>query len=134
METSGRTRANGRARWTLIAGVAVAIGSIGAWAATGATVFSRVEDPEITRANESQGELGALFEGTGINDTLGEMERVDSRFTFGLLPTGPGLAALSVATSALPALAISAGLAGIRTAGRQRAGALPGEPDARGND
>lgn len=85
---------------------AASLAAVGLYAGTGAEAFTRYPTAELEEANADDG-LSDLFDDTGLNDELGELERVESRFTFGLLPSGPGADSLSVAAIVGPALAIS---------------------------
>lgn len=76
----------------------VILASLAAYVATGAAFFTRYPSDEIEQTNE-QDDLAALFaEDTGLSDEMGELKGVDNRFTFGLLPSGPGRDGLSVAS------------------------------------
>lgn len=84
---------------------AMVAGSLMAYFATGSYAFTRFEDPEITTTNEST-DLADLFNDSGAE--LEPLEEVESINAIGLLPSGPGKAAISVATLSGPAVVIAA--------------------------
>jgi len=105
---------NPRLRYGIIAALAaLAAASIIAYLATGMYPFTRFEDPELAETNESQ-ELSNLFGETGVTDD--QPERVESVNAIGLLPSGPGLASISVATVTGPA---AVGIAAVWWLGRR---------------
>jgi len=69
------------------------LGPVVAWLATGTKGYTRFRDAAVEQTNQ-QSELGDLFAEAGAK-TLQEVESVNA---IGLLPSGPGLASLSVAT------------------------------------
>lgn len=69
------------------------LGPVVAWLATGTKGYTRFRDAAVEQTNQ-QSELGDLFAEAGA-ETLREVESVNA---IGLLPSGPGLASLSVAT------------------------------------
>jgi len=90
------------------------LGSLVAYVATGAKAFTRFPSEELEAQQHQQDaggeDLDALFEETGVDEGHGELEDVESEFTFGLLPGGPGAASISVASFAGIAVALSAGV------------------------
>lgn len=79
------------------------LGSLVAYAATGAYAFTRFRDKELEQAN-AQNELSGMFADT--SDDQAEKKRVESVNAIGLMPSGPGLASVSVATIAAPAFVV----------------------------
>jgi len=98
------------ARFAHAASVAIALGSIGAWLATGREGFTRWPDArlEASDAPVSQAEQDLLEEiGVG-SEPAANTEKIESRFAFGLVPGGPDPKhLLSVATGCALACAIS---------------------------
>jgi len=84
------------------------VGSLIAFAATGAHPYTRFRDKEIEAAN-TQTDLTDLFTESGTPHEA-PPAAVDSVNAIGLLPSGPGMASISVATIAGPAFGV-AGLA-----------------------
>jgi len=83
-------------------------GSVVAWLATGTMPFTRFESQENAEVL-AENDLDDLFADTGLNDEQGEVGKIENRFTFGLLPSGPGKDTLSVAAISGPAAGISLG-------------------------
>jgi|GEM_PF-6177456 len=95
--------------WTFCA--LLALGALGAWAATGARGWTRYPSENLAAVEAgSEDGFGDLFAETGLEDESGSLETIDNEFRFGLLPSGPGRDAISVASVAGPCVAI-AGLA-----------------------
>lgn len=84
----------------------VTVGSLIAYAATGAKAFSRSPDPELAQTNTTS-DLEDLFADEADMD-VPDTPRVQSEFAFGLLPGGPK-DPLSVATFVGPAIVVAAG-------------------------
>jgi len=84
------------------ASLVVIVASIVAFVATGAEVFTKLPSESLERS-EGEDDLGALFEDTGLDESHAEMQHVENRLALGLLPSGPGAGALSVATLSIPA-------------------------------
>lgn len=80
-------------------GALLIVGSLGAYLATGMYPYTRFRDAEIEKANE-QTDLADLFGET--DDQASESPVVESVNAIGLLPSGPGMASLSVATLSVP--------------------------------
>lgn len=98
---------NARVRKIIFALCATAtVGSLVAFAATGAHPYTRFRDKELEKAN-SENDLSDLFSQTGTPQA--PPKAVESVNAIGFLPSGPGLASVSVATIAGPAI----GLAGL---------------------
>jgi len=78
--------------------VALTVGAVVAWAATGARAWTRYpsENIESVQSGSEEG-LGDLFAETGLEDESGALEEIDNAYRFGLLPSGPGRGAVSVA-------------------------------------
>jgi len=111
------------------------LGSLLAYVSTGARAFTRFPSPELEaqQAQEAQDEdagedLDALFEETGVNEEHGELQDIESEFTFGLLPGGPGKASISVATFAGLALVLSGGAVLLERRARRSGSAAGGQP------
>ena len=73
------------------------LAAVVAYLATGSRAYTRFRDKQIEADNAESG-LDDLFADSGINDEQGDVEKVESAFGVGLLPSGPGAASLSVAT------------------------------------
>ncbi len=69
------------------------VGPVIAWLATGSRGYTRFRDAAVEETNQ-QSELGDLFAEAGAKS----LEEVESVNAIGLLPSGPGMASLSVAT------------------------------------
>ncbi len=99
------------------------VAAVIAWLATGARVFTRYSSAERLQAAEQTaadgGDFSSLFEGTGLTDEHGELERVENSFAFGLLPAGADEHAISVATVAGIAGAMAAVTVALGRRGRQ---------------
>ena len=108
-------------RRNIVIGVCVvaSLGSLAAYGATGMYAFTRFWSEETADVQAETG-LESMFAETGLDAGRGEIERIDNVTAIGLLPSGPGLASLSVATVSGPALAV-AGFAWWR-AGRKSSG------------
>lgn len=104
----------------------VVLAAAGLWAATGANVWTRFPSAGIAEAQAEPegGGLDDLFADAGLNDDHGELEEIDNEFRFGLLPSGAGREALSVASVGGAALAVAGGVWWL---GRRKTGALGGE-------
>lgn len=99
---------NARIRTTIFAlCTAAAVGSLAAFAATGAHPYTRFRDKEVEKTN-SQTDLSDLFAQSGTPQSP-PPKAVESVNAIGLLPSGPGMASISVATIVGPAI----GLAGL---------------------
>jgi len=92
-----------RAMTLMICTGAVAI-SLLEYALTGFHPFTRLRDKEIEAVN-SETDLSNLFAHSG-DTPASRPQSIESVNAIGLLPSGPGLASLSVATISGPALAI----------------------------
>jgi len=79
------------------------VGSLVAFFATGMYPYTRFRDKEIEEAN-AQSELSDLFAAEGAESE--PVEQIESVNAIGLLPSGPGLASLSVVTVSVPALGV----------------------------
>lgn len=108
-------------RRNIVIGVCVlaSLGSLAAYGATGMYAFTRFWSEETSDMQANTG-LESMFAETGLDGGRGEIEKIDNVTALGLLPSGPGLASLSVATVSGPALAV-AGFAWWR-AGRKSSG------------
>jgi hypothetical protein len=89
------------------------VASLAVFTATGAKPYSRHEDEALSAMNEQSG-LGDLFADAGDASGADEAAIVPSVYAFGLLPSGPGIDSLSVATISGPAFAVAAGLFWLR--------------------
>lgn len=69
------------------------VGPVIAWLATGTRGYTRFRDAAVEQTNQESG-LGDLFAEAGAEP----LQQVESVNAIGLLPSGPGLASLSVAT------------------------------------
>lgn len=97
----------GIARWVvIIACFATAAEAYLLWSATGRAGFTRYHDAARAQreALARERSVGELFEGTGLEDKTGPMERVENKFALGLLPSGGGAHLVSLVTLAGPAL------------------------------
>lgn len=107
--------------------VVVILGSLGAFLATGMYPYTRFRDHEIEQAN-AESDLSDLFAET--SEESAEAPRVESVNAIGFLPSGPGLASISVVTLSGPA-ALAIGV--VTWLGRKKKGAsceAPGESSA----
>ncbi|MEX2219282.1 MAG: hypothetical protein WD749_11065 [Phycisphaerales bacterium] len=87
----------------ILGGLAIASQAIALCGATGWAGFTRYHSEEIVQMN-APGELERAFAGTGLNDSIGRMSKIDGRFAFGWLPSPTlGPEALSVLTIGGPA-------------------------------
>jgi len=92
---------NTKVRNAIVIGSAlVIVGSLVAFVATGMYPYTRFRDTEIEQANAQSG-LSDLFADT--TEKPAETPRVESVNAIGFLPSGPGLASLSVVTLSGPA-------------------------------
>lgn len=82
----------------------VVIATLIAFASTGARAYTRFRSPEIEEAN-SQTDLSDLFAQTGAPQEQ-PPNAVESVNAVGFLPSGPGLASISVVTLAGPAVGL----------------------------
>lgn len=95
---------NARSRTIILTLCATAaVGSFVAFAVTGAHPYTRFRDKEVEQTN-SQTDLSDLFSQSGTTQAP-PPKAVESVNAIGLLPSGPGLASISVATIAGPAVA-----------------------------
>lgn len=95
--------------WTIC--ILLTLGALVAWLATGARGWTRYPSENLAAVEAGSDEgLGDLFADTGLEDESGALEKIDNEFRFGLLPSGPGRDAISVASVAGPC-AVIAGLA-----------------------
>ncbi len=85
----------------LASGLAIA-GSFIAFAATGMHPYTRFRDKDIEAVN-AESDLSDLFAETGSQPPPEQVESVNA---IGFLPSGPGLASLSVVTVSGPALLV----------------------------
>jgi hypothetical protein len=83
------------------------LGSLVAFASTGMYPYTRFRDKEIEQANAERGLSDLFAETTGVQ---AESPKVESVNAIGLLPSGPGLASISVATLSAPAAFAIAGV------------------------
>lgn len=101
-----------RSRLMVVAAAALlSLGAVVMWAATGARGWTRYPSEALAEAQggaDDGGGFGDLFADTGLTDEAGELESVDNEFRFGLLPSGPGRDALSVASVVGPSVVVSA--------------------------
>lgn len=72
-------------------------GSVVAYLTTGMYPYTRFRDAQIERANQ-QTELTDLFGETGDDASASDAPQIESVNAIGLLPSGAGMASLSVAT------------------------------------
>ncbi len=99
---------NPKVRSTVLLGSAILIvGSLIAFFATGMYPYTRFRDTEIEQANAESG-LSDLF--ADSTESPAEPPKVESVNAIGLLPSGPGLASVSVVTLSGPALVAIAGV------------------------
>lgn len=110
----------------VVLGAAIAAQTVALCGATGWAVFTRYPSADLERMNADT-TLERAFAGTGLNDRLGEMGKIESRFAFGWLPFATwGREALSVATVGGPgALLVVVGLWPSRTRSAGRTAAHP---------
>lgn len=85
----------------IIAAVLVIVGSLVAFLATGMYPYTRFRDKEIERAN-AESDLSDLF--SDANEGVDKIAEVESVNAIGFLPSGPGLASISVVTLSGPAV------------------------------
>jgi hypothetical protein len=91
---------------TVVLGAAVAGQAVALCGATGWEWFTRFPSDDLARMNHST-DLERAFEGSGLNDRLGPMGKIESRFAFGWLPFPTlGREALSVTTVGGPGAAL----------------------------
>lgn len=88
------------------AGAAIA-GSLLAFFATGMHPYTRFRDRDLEQAN-AESSLSDLFNDAGAE--VAPTPRVESANAIGFLPSGPGLASLSVVTVSGPALVAMLGV------------------------
>ncbi len=81
----------------------VVLGSIVACIATGAKPYTRFRDHEVEQVN-SETDLSDLFAETGVVEE--PPKAIESVNAIGFLPSGPGLASISVVTLSAPALGV----------------------------
>lgn len=112
---------NTKLRNTVIVGSSLLIvGSTIAFVVTGMYPYTRFRDTEIEQANAESG-LSDLFAETTVDP--GETQRVESVNAIGFLPSGPGLASLSVVTLSGPAVIA---IAGVLWLSRRKSKGAPG--------
>jgi len=115
---------NVKVRNTVIIGSALLIvGSLIAFFATGMYPYTRFRDKEIEQANAESG-LSDLFAET--SDEPSQPPRVESVNAIGFLPSGPGLASISVVTLSGPAVVA---IVGVMWLSRRASKASPGSKD-----
>jgi len=85
----------------IVAAILLIAGSVIAFLATGMYPYTRFRDKKIEQTN-AESDLSDLFADTGDETTAAP--RVESVNAIGLLPSGPGLAAISVVTVSVPAV------------------------------
>lgn len=112
----------------ILSAVAI-VGAAIAWLATGARPFTRFQDEQNAEVI-AESSLDDLFADTGLNETQGEVGKIENVFAFGLLPSGPGRDTMSVAAVAGPALTISALAWYIRRRKNNAHTTIEGVPDA----
>jgi len=83
------------------------VGSLVAFFATGMYPFTRFRDTEIEQANAESGPSDLFAETT---ESAAETPEVESVNAIGFLPSGPGLASISVVTLAAPAIVAIVGV------------------------
>ena len=93
----------------VIACAAAGGASLVAFGATGMYPYTRFKSEE-TAAMNAETSLAAMFDDTGLDAGDGQIEQIDNVTAIGLLPSGPGLASISVATIMGPALFVAAGV------------------------
>jgi len=91
----------------LLGSALLIVGSLVAFFATGMYPYTRFRDTEIEQANAESG-LSDLFAET--TEAPAETPRVESVNAIGFLPSGPGLASISVLTLSGPAVIAIAGV------------------------
>ena len=90
-----------------ILGLAISAQAIALCGLTGWAAFTRFPSHDLERMN-SDTSLERAFSATGLNDRLGEMGKIDSRFALGWLPEATlGGEALSVTTLGGPGLLVA---------------------------
>ena len=99
---------NTKVRNAILLGSALLIaGSLVAFFATGMYPYTRFRDTEIEQANAESG-LSDLFAET--TESPAGTPKIESVNAIGLLPSGPGLASISVMTLSGPAVVAIAGV------------------------
>ena len=82
----------------LICGIAVLGQSLWLWQSTGRRWFTQYYRADLDPANFEKTELDVTLEAAGLYDAAGPAEIVDFQFRLGLVPSGFGRQALSVAS------------------------------------
>jgi len=85
----------------LLGSALLTVGSLIAFFATGMYPYTRFRDAEIEQAN-AESDLSDLFAET--TESTAETPKVESVNAIGFLPSGPGLASISVVTLSAPAI------------------------------
>jgi len=101
----------------------VIVGSLIAFLATGMYPYTRFRDKEIEQAN-AESDLSDLFSDT--SETPQESPKIESVNAIGFLPSGPGLASLSVVTLSGPAVVA---IVGVLWWSRRRSRSDPGSAE-----
>ncbi|MFU8828437.1 MAG: hypothetical protein ACNA8P_03280 [Phycisphaerales bacterium] len=91
----------------LVASALLIVGSLVAFFATGMYPYTRFRDAEIEQAN-AESDLSDLFADT--TESPVESPKVESVNAIGFLPSGPGLASISVMTLSGPAVVAIVGV------------------------
>lgn len=104
----------------ILVSVVVILGSLISFLATGMYPYTRFRDSEIEQANAESG-LADLFAET--TESPAETPKVESVNAIGFLPSGPGLASVSVVTLSGPAVVA---IAGVFWWGRRKGNAVAG--------
>ena len=94
---------------TLALCAAASAASMVAFAATGMHGYTRFKSDETAAVN-AETSLSDMFGDTGLDDEQGAMEQVENVTAIGLLPSGPGMESISVASITGPAFVIAGGV------------------------
>lgn len=107
----------------LVLSALLIVGSLVAFLATGMHPYTRFRDKEIEQTNAESG-LSDLFAETA--ETTADTPMIESVNAIGFLPSGPGLASISVLTLSVPAVIA---IAGVLWWSRRKSKATPTNPD-----
>ncbi len=91
---------------TIVICAAASAASVAAFAATGMHGYTRFKSDETAAVN-AETSLSDMFGDTGLDDEQGAMEQVENVTAIGLLPSGPGMESISVASITGPALFVA---------------------------
>ena len=91
---------------TLVMCAAASAASMVAYAATGMHGYTRFKSEETAAVN-AETSLADMFGDTGLDDEQGAMEQVENVTAIGLLPSGPGMESISVASITGPAVFVA---------------------------